>query len=355
MLPSLSALEECVAELIALAESFEEEERLLGKWSSGAEREDVARLLDIRTKVRRKREFEYNAFIVTLYGGLERFVEDLVEDYLLALASIAADYGKIPQKIRDSHVRLSIEMMTRLELPKYRQLTMESLVANLHSCLSPTSADSFRVNTIAFTHHSANVRHGVIAQMFDAAAIEGLSAKLKHDIEFALYLVSAIFPDLAPDRIATLDDKVVFAPLEDLADRRNDVAHGVRGNLVSLKELSSRARYIQAYCQALSRVVETVLYEHRAIHRGRRLGMPLAVYNNEIVCCEFNDVEVCCGDLLIAKTKRSIPAYLGGEILGLQVNNEEVDVVPAGERVKIGMRVGFHAKMNQEFYLVKNG
>ena len=62
------------------------------------------------------------------------------------------------------------------------------------------------------------------------------------------------------------DDDVVFFRLADLANRRNDVAHGIGpGDIMSRDMLRSYIDFIQAYCEATAQV----LFEHTvAVHRS---------------------------------------------------------------------------------------
>src|SRR5262245_61582501 len=97
-----------------------------------------------------KRRFDYNSVIISLYGLLEQYVESLVRGYAAALNAVVPQYSDLPDSIKNSHVSLSMTLLSKVSQSRYRgTVTTEGLISNLHSCLS--NAATYRMNTDAFS------------------------------------------------------------------------------------------------------------------------------------------------------------------------------------------------------------
>jgi hypothetical protein len=294
-----------------------------------------------------KRRFDYNSIVISLYGLLEQFVEALVRGYTNRLNDLVPDYIALPEALRNGHLELSLTLLNRLESSRFRAtITREDVIANLHSCLS--NAKPYRLNAEAFAYHSANFRVEVIDAAFSRVGFPSLSQRLHYYPPFAEYLAQ-IFPGVDTQRLKLEE---IYAILNDLADRRNEVAHGQPSELLSNEILLDYVAYIRAYSTALHEAVycDALLIEARL--RAVTLGAPIAVYDNKIVCVELKDTPIKVGDVLMAETGFSMRPVVAGEILELQINKTAVHDVPASASVKIGARVDFHAKENYSYFLL---
>lgn len=75
-------------------------------------------ILEARKK---KRQFDYNSIIVSLYGFLEQFIESLIESYLKQLNIIIPLYAKLPEDITKNHIDLSVEFIKHIDELKYKE------------------------------------------------------------------------------------------------------------------------------------------------------------------------------------------------------------------------------------------
>jgi hypothetical protein len=294
-----------------------------------------------------KRQFDYNSAIISLYGLLEQFVEALVRAYAESLNRLVQDYSALPEPLRNSHIDASFTLLTRIELARYRGvITREQVIANLHSCLS--NARPYRLNAEAFAYHTANFRVGVIDATLARLGLQGVSQRLRHYPAFAAYLGQA-FPAVDPLRL-TADE--MFETLNDLADRRNEVAHGQPNQLLSNNILLDYVAYVEAYCTSMEEAVSSDIVMRDAQTRAIDVGAPIAVYNDRIVCLELKNTPIKVGDILIAQTGNTARPVIAGEILEIQVNNAPLKTVAAAPSVKIGARVGYRTKDTHTFLIL---
>src|SRR6266508_318707 len=83
--------------------------------------------------------FCYNATIVSLYGLLERYIENLIAEAVRRVAELVPRYDLVPEKIRFHHLPLTLEVLSHIGTGRYQGETSESeLIRGLYSCTSDT-------------------------------------------------------------------------------------------------------------------------------------------------------------------------------------------------------------------------
>jgi len=303
-------------------------------------------------KQHNKSKFDYNTIIVSLYGYLERYIEDLITEYLDEVASHSPTYTDLPEDIRNNHLAFSIDLSRKIDQQRYSgNLRVEEVIARLHTCF--TAPERYQLNVQAFTQHSSNFRHSMVVQTLSQCGISEVTQSIKQADPFISFL-----RDEDSERDVTTflskEDKIVFYRLNDLANRRNDVAHGTPvDDVLSNDYLRTYVNFVGAYAVGLALVVYEQLLPFM-VKQATSLGRPIAVHNSHIVCVKILDGIVSVGDTLIAKTQDSSRPYKAGPILGIEKDRVPLNTVNGGPDVKIGMRVGFVAKENQEFYFLKS-
>jgi len=289
--------------------------------------------------------YNYKTIIISLYGQLESFVETLIKSYLEVLSQIVTTYGKLPEDILKNHFNKSAELIQKIDsLPKYQHLKKEDVIKNLNKCIeTPTN---YALNIDAYTHHTANFKHDIIVQFFKQVGIE-ISNHIREEQPFKGYL-SEVHPDVEiPEQLN------VYEKLNDLANRRNDVAHGAEINLLGIQDLLEHIRFVEAYGLSLYNVIyyETLLYEVR--YNSIRLNDPKIIINNEIICLELNNTSIAVGDRIVAYTPERTRPISFSEIKEIQVDKVEHQEVEEQESIVVGIKVEFKAKDNQKFFLLK--
>lgn len=290
--------------------------------------------------------YNYKTIIISLYGLLESFVETLIKSYLDLLSQIVPTYAELPEEILKNHFNKSAELIQKIDsLPKYQHLKKEDVIKNLNRCIeTPTS---YALNIDAYTHHTANFKHDIIVQFFKQAGIE-ISNHIREEEPFKVYL-SEVYPDVEiPEQLN------VYEKLNDLANRRNDVAHGAEINLLGTQDLLEYISFVEAYGLSLYNIIyyETLPYEIK--YNSIRLNDPKLIINNEIICLELNNTPVAVGDRIVAYTSGRTRPFSYSEIKGIQVDRVEHQEVEEQESIEVGLKVEFKVKENQKFFLLKS-
>ncbi|MCM3398208.1 HEPN domain-containing protein [Oceanobacillus profundus] len=187
----------------------------------------------------RFKQFEYSSIIISMYGNLERYIEDVLAEVLDVYSKNIKAYNDLPEVIQDNHFKLSAELIKNLDLPKYiNKVSVNSIIANMNSCLDN---DKYKINIEAFTHHTANFRIETIDNYFSNIGIKGIKVSVQEDIYFKKYCVS-------------IDEEVTsFSILKELTNRRNEIAHGAENiEILDLSILNDYIEYIDQLVLAIN-------------------------------------------------------------------------------------------------------
>ncbi|KHD08920.1 hypothetical protein PN36_04685 [Candidatus Thiomargarita nelsonii] len=291
--------------------------------------------------------FNYNSVIISLYGFLEPFIESLISKYLNFINTIVPNYEELPEPIKKNHIELSFGLINRIQQARYSgTMTVAQVVSNIHACLN--NPNHYQLNDEAFTYHTANFRADVIMETFARIGVENVSMRLKKCPTFTQYLTS-----LDENRdVEMMSLEEAFFYLNDLVERRNEVAHGARTELLPNDMLLSYLNFFKAYGQALYEVVQSETLSYETKYRGIPLGKPLKVWQKgTVVCLSVKNISIKVGDFLIAKIS-TLP-YLKGEIQEIQINKISYNKSQAtATEIIVCLKVTFKATKNQSFFLI---
>ena len=287
---------------------------------------------------------EYCAAVVFLYGLWERFVESVLAAYVSALNSVVDEFAHLPQELRAQHTNLSAELLLARHHQKYAGVVEEaSLVRNLNSCMRGES--DYKLNTLAFAQHSQNLRIDVVTEMFARVGLPALSAQVRQSRP-----LSGLLEERGHVALASLSDGVAFHEINDLAARRNEVAHGETSSLLSREFMRDYARYVGIVGQTIVGVLRQQLLRVDADQNGIKMPSPIAVYNRSIVCFASVGVDVRVGDRIVGISGRR--RYHASEIQSIEVDHERRSMIDKSSSEAFAALVQFPAKLNWEYRLI---
>lgn len=303
-----------------------------------------------------RKRYIYTVAIVSLYGLLERFVDELIEAFVARIAGLVSSYDEMPEPIRKNHVSMSLALALAIAEDRHRTgATQETVVANLHSCLS--GASKFQVNGAAFVLHRGNISLEKITKYLANVGVQSHLRRVTLARELLEYYYKQD-PERDIRNAADQDLSALLMPIDDLVMRRNQVSHGVINvdDVVSVELLKERCRFVAAYGCALYDVLLQEVLKYLVIDASvKRLGKPLAVYNNSIVCFEIDHCSIVVGDVLAAETGDLREPFRFGPISSLEIERQSHTEINAIQSVKIGAKVSFKADKRFDYYVLPNG
>jgi hypothetical protein len=301
-------------------------------------------LVRLRSSKINRRIQTYASGIILLYGLFEQYVEDVLIAYLEEIDSTITNFDDVPDKIRQSHTNLSAQLLINRELDKYRDRCNEAdIILRMHSCMH---GGPFRLNALAFTDHKSNFRIEPLNRFFELAGISGMSACIKTTAAYKEYC-AAKFPN---QRIDNLPDKVLFEDLDDLAWRRNVVAHGWPDDTLSIDMMKERAEFVRVLGECIYDALRQNVLPHIIKHQCHALPKPLSVFNNAIVCFHLETGSLTKGSQIIAARSGG---YLEGKIVSIEIDHVQQTEVTAPPSVDVACLVDFKAKHNYRYFARK--
>lgn len=288
--------------------------------------------------------FNYNSIIISLYGFFERYIEETIRGYVNILSINIPFFKDIPIVIINNHLKLSVDKMNLL-INKNREINdveIYEMISNIESC---KNKPTFRLNNEVFTYHTSNIRCEILNNMFSKVDINNISRIMMKYYKFENYLKYK-YPGRELNKI---EDEVVYSYLEDLIQRRNDVAHGVISEILSVDILKEIIDFLLILGESLNYVIYKNLYKNLYSYKSIKLNNVIKIHNNNIICIEINELNINLGDIIIAKTPDN--DILFSEVKELQVNRISYPKLEVTENTCIAIKVEFIAKDNQEFML----
>jgi hypothetical protein len=294
-----------------------------------------------------KRIFEYKASIISLYGLLEKYVELWIKEYLNSLSNVVPEYNKIDQKIRDNHFELSLKLIntiTSRESGKYEHLTKEKVLKRLNECI--VNPSNYQINTDAFVLLSGNLKHNKIVELFNKLNLDLNNELLKNE-----ELNNEI--GLTPERISTIGKDILYNKINDLVERRNQIAHGSENvhDIKSISELEPYIQFLEKYCQAIFQTLFEQLIKQESIHIFQKIENVINTYGNKVLAFELENYTIKVGDMLIVETKEG--RFYKKPILTIELNNKSYPELSVLEQTNVAVSVEPKIKNNQTFYIIK--
>ena len=340
MRSTVDELERDIAEMRAMASAIKPATDLLAKSANS----DVKAYLSVR------RRFDYSALVVALYASFERFVEDILTSYTKIIAD-QENYGALPVKLVNKHLKRTAELLGKNEIDQFRYpgVTVFKLVENLYKCLSGES--SYELNDVAVAVHDKNIRYDELGVLLGIV-------ELSHEsVRQAQPLIDWYYNDqeMTGPIPASVPVIVVKQRLDDLVERRNDIAHrgGNPSNRLGVEEMQDLVEFVSA----LANSIFTVFVAHylRRRHVGgiecERLTLVRGPFKNKSVWV----VQPPLSRLHVRQPIFALSsAFLArwGRVEGLQIGGKELDFVNPGASESVGIKLDFPAPETAEVYIL---
>lgn len=292
-----------------------------------------------------KRIFEYTAIIIYMYSSLESFIEESVKLYLNELSLTIEKFNELPEKIVNNHAHLSAILIQNLNHQKYNgSVSLQHIIKNMNDCINNTVG--YQINVDAYTHHTANFKEGIIDEFFSKIGIENISSLIKKTPIFENYI-----------KENEIDSRKPFTFINDLAERRNQVAHSnIEVQLLSSEILLDYINFLKVYSESLNNVLTIQLLNHR-IKVGKniqKLNNCIKTYGKNIICFEISNTSIGIGYSIYAETNNPNEAIKFGKINSMQINNTSIDYInSSNSKNLISLQVDFKVSKNYTYYLSK--
>ena len=284
-----------------------------------------------------KRVYDYNTIIVSLYGFFEQFIENILISFTKSVSQIFVEPKHIPEIIQTNHYKLSIELLLKIEEKrKSKNLPKAEILKNIYNISS--NNNSYKLNGEAFAQHTANFGNENINDMFMKLGIDTISKSICEHSPMREYLRTI----REEAEINVIKPSTLLTIVDDLADKRNDVAHGVRGEILQSEILEDYLKFFMAYAPSLVGVLNNVLYRMITKNQSAFLGKPSEVLKaGTVVIFNNQNKHIKRGDYFLFENANEI---LLSKVNALMFDNFNITAIKASADCEISILVTVKVK-----------
>ncbi|MFA0549270.1 HEPN domain-containing protein [Vibrio lentus] len=236
-------------------------------------------------------KFIYNGSLVSIYGSLERLVEDLIEACIHNISLSTGDYEKLNNSIKKNHIEFSLNYASRItkdrNLEQSQKLKKQKeVIDNLQSCFNNLA--NFTLNKHAFSVHTANFRYDIIRESFSNIGISNILIEMiTNDESIRKVIINDLGLSPSEKIENTQLDNHLREKLDELAIRRNQIAHGARPeSYLNYELLLNFAQFIYVFGVSLHNYCSAYIDKYKLEHYDFssndfiHLGMPTKTFSN---------------------------------------------------------------------------
>jgi hypothetical protein len=207
------------------------------------------------------RVYDHCAVVTRLYAIYERFVENLVTDWVRLLPSIFPRYVDLEETIQNSHRAGVGRLLCDLKKNRFEHLSIDQVVRGLFRGV--TGEEEYALLPDAFLLHEQNLRKGVLEQLFAGAGIQNAWGWVEKHRAVKRFVEEV-----------RANENTAEGELKELIDYRNEAAHGaVIDNFLSSNALLELCDFVETLCQALAELVTyKVVDRQKSIGQAKEIG-----------------------------------------------------------------------------------
>jgi hypothetical protein len=298
---------------------------------------------DLRLPTAKIKQFNFNSHIISIYGAYENFIEKMMSEYLQKLCSIVVNFSELPNEIQKNNLIKTMDILKKLDYPKYKHLKSSSLVEILHKNMNQ---DSPFLNIEAFKSHTANFRIGVIDSYFADVGISNLSRKIINYSPLKEYL------DDKYHNYQQIKNEIIFSEIDDICNTRNQIAHGVQSiQLLGETVLNSYIDFFILFSESLLELLKDHFLEIK-FSLNKTIFKPINVYQKNIIGFNTNGIKLNMSNKILLKKENVFPKYYSADILEIRKNNNSVDEIKSGDSIDISMKITTEVNNRVNFTII---
>ncbi|TDC33028.1 MAE_28990/MAE_18760 family HEPN-like nuclease [Micromonospora sp. KC213] len=265
----------------------------------------------------------YSAVIVQAYATHERFVRELAKAVGEFLTETYATYDDLPQRTKDEHMKLAVRRLQDVTERGHSKDTVDpqTILSRLTACLG----GGLQLNLDVLVRHPANYRSGVVEEVFARFDVDVRTSSSREDL-------SALVGGVLNGVHASVESVV-----DDLADRRNQIAHGgLVDEILGIEDLAGAVDAVAGYDFWLARHVAHRLLSDLINRNGTWLANVEHTWTNRDTgvrsVARLVDVaaSLARGDVVYILSSQAEGAS-SCSVVSIQVSNEPVEVAKPGK------------------------
>ncbi|NJL67033.1 MAG: hypothetical protein HC894_10075 [Microcoleus sp. SM1_3_4] len=221
---------------------------------------EFAALVEVTSSKREWQIYDRCAVVTRLYAIYERFVEDLISDWLRLMPDLVPRYSDLGERIQNTYREGIGRLLIDIKKNRFQHLSIEQLVQGLSCGIAGTG--KYELLPDAFLLHEQNLRKEVLETLLKNAGIDEAWKWVINHKEIK-YFVQEI----------RSRQNSAEAELKQLIDYRNQAAHGSVNEILGIQELLDLADFVEALCKSLADLVTyNIILRQIAIEQVSEIG-----------------------------------------------------------------------------------
>ncbi|MEG4276296.1 MAE_28990/MAE_18760 family HEPN-like nuclease [Microcoleus sp. MON1_C1] len=207
-----------------------------------AENLEFAALIEVIPSEKEWEIYDRSAVVTRLYAIYERFVEDLISDWLRRMPDLVPRYSDLRVEIQNTHREGIGRLLIDIKKNRFQHLSVEKVVQGLSWGITDTG--KYELLPDAFLLHEGNLRKEVLETVLKNAGIKEPWKWIINHKEIK-YFVEEVRGS----------QNTAEGELKQLVDYRNKAAHGSTDEILGTQELLDLADFVEALCKSLANLV----------------------------------------------------------------------------------------------------
>jgi hypothetical protein len=271
--------------------------------------------------------YDHCAALTRIYAAYERFVGELVAEYVRLLPKLYGKYSDLPESITTQHrVGIGQILLKMGEKGLYKKLEEQVVVRELAAGLS--GASGYTLLADAFFIDRQNLRFDVLGRLFGALGFRRWGRYINRHAAVTDFIKQERADSSSPQK-----------ELDAFIEYRNEAAHKKVENVLSIDAIGAMSRFIGAIGRALAEMVEEGVLQRR---------MEMGHYSQVLAVSEIHHD----GFVVIGIPLNGVPLAVGDEVLlcgkstcqrvaieSLRINDQSVVATTGDGATEVGLRL----------------
>lgn len=298
-------------------------------------------LLNVVPDERNWQVYDRCSVVTRLYAIYEKFVKNLISDWLALLPDLVPNYSNLEKSIQQTHQQGVGRLLQELKKNRFQHLTAEKVVRGLFSGI--TANEKYELLPDAFLLQEQNLRKDVLEKLFTDAGIENTWKWVMNHRNIKRFLEEV-----------RGSQNTAEGELNQLVSYRNDSAHGSGNEILGTKDLLSLGDFIDVLCQALADLVTYHVILHKTLtNRARNIGKITEWFNKpKAGVAKLKDIRLSVGNPLFL-VNESISYCQLAKVESIQINDVSQDEVEIATETEVGLKFDIDGKEGLSLYVIE--
>lgn len=278
------------------------------------------------------RTLDHAAAVTSLYGIYERFVYDLLREWLSQLPAIQRRYSDLQAGVRKHHRLGMASLLQKKEHRRYQHLSLSGILRDLAA--ASDGAQPCSLLPEAFFSEDENLRREPLETLFARVGMQGTWHWISNHPAIIDFITNVRGGGNTADR-----------ELAEFIDYRNDAAHGNIDHVLGLNALLEICAFTESLCEAIVQFVRRALLQgYVDTGRATAVGRITETFQHGAIAIgTMNACLIRVSDQVILIAPDQCPM---ATVTSLQENDVDRQEVSAAQDQEVGIRFNVKARVN---------